>query len=66
MWCAECGTKMKQRIDNAWELCCNGYGYWYDKEPLQQDRWWPLLKVKELSFYPTVKWPKNKKAKEPK
>ena len=66
MWCAECGQAMEQRLDGAWHICCNAYGYWYDHGPLQRDSWWPVLKVREYYFYPTVKWPKNQKPKVPK
>lgn len=61
--CAECGNLMPKKLDEPYTLCCNGYGYWYNKGPLQRDSWWPVTKRGEFYFYPTVKWPVNQKPK---
>lgn len=61
MFCAECGSKMHPREGGGWVICCQGRGYWYEKQPLPRDNWWPVLTVKGYTFYPTVYWnPKNK------
>lgn len=61
MHCAECGEAMTRREDGAWELHCNGYGYWYNEKPLERDRWWSVKSVRGWYFYPTVFWPKQLK-----
>lgn len=56
MYCAECGRLMNRREDGAWNSCCNGNGYWYNKSPIVSDKWWPVLTNDKLTFYHSVYW----------
>lgn len=59
MHCAECSQPMNRRDDGAWNVCCNGAGYWYNKPPIKSDKWWPVLTKGKFTFYPTVYWNKD-------
>ena len=66
MFCAECGHKMERRRDGAWNACCGRLGYWSTEKPLRSDSWWPVASGRDgLTFYPTGKWPANRKPASP-
>ena len=61
MWCAECGVAMVRREDGSWQACCHRLGYWAKAQPLPKDRWYPVMSIDGLTFYPTAKWPVGQK-----
>lgn len=65
MWCAVCGKPLQDAGNGATAQCCGGLGYWADREPLPADRWWPTTKRNGLTFYPSGKWPEDKKPTPP-